>query len=138
VTAELSGTSGAGVTAATGGAVLIAGTAGEDVEVLIAGGGDASARSIAGRKGGASAGAATGRAEGNAGRRGDGTDARVGGREIVFCREGDATATSTFSGFSAATLSVATTVAVGFSVAPVVDAATGESRTTSACDFHTT
>jgi hypothetical protein len=97
---------------------------------MTGGGGDCSARSIAGRTGGAGRDVADARKEDEAGRRADGRDARAGG-EVGFCR-GRGTATFTFSGFSAATRSVAATVAGGLSV-PVVDAATVESRTTSTC-----
>jgi len=156
--AELSGAGGTGVTAATGGAELVAGaasgelvagtageelvagTAGEELKALTAGagGGDASARSIAGRTGRAGGGwrsAAAARREDTAGRRADGTEARVGGCEIVFCGAvGAATGTSTFSGLStAATRSAVATVAGGLSVTLVDDTADPESRTTSSC-----
>lgn len=147
--AELSAANGTGVTAATAGAELVAatagaelvaGTAGEDVEALAAGagGGDASACSIAGGTGRAGGGAAAARREDKVGRRGDGTEARVGrdgGCEIVFGGDvGAVTGTSTLSRLStAATGSAVATVTGGLSVTFVADATDPESRTTSSC-----
>jgi len=140
--AGLSGGSGTGVAAATGDAELVAATEGEDVEALMTGdgGGDASARSIVGGMGRAGGGAAAARTEDKVGRGGDGTEVRVGGREVVFCRGvgavtgGAATGTSTIAGLStAATRSAAATVAGALSVTFVADAADAESRTTSSC-----